>query len=257
MPNILVFTATYGDGPRPETVESVEAQRTKRLAWVHEVSWHNPSDDPMTNVLAQYTRARALVLEGDYDALLTVEHDMRLVERGTLQRLWDTDAGVVYAPYLLRHGLPSLNTWQHRHFKNLGHSLSLYPEELARYRAAKTGPVCGVGFGCTLIRRAVLERIAFRGHESQACDIPFAQDCMRKQIAALGRFDTPCDHWDGTKWLVPYQEGSELTRVRMLRQVGVYKPGRYYTRQRKDALALVENGDAVISGLETILVSPA
>ncbi len=256
MPNVLIFTATYGAGPLPETIETVEAQRAKRVRWAHEISWHNPHDDPMSNVLAQYERARRMVLDGDYDALLAVEHDMRLTERWTLQRMWGTDAGVVYAPYLLRHGLPSLNTWQHRNFRNLGHSLSLYPEELARYREAGYGPVSGVGLGCTLIRRAVLERISFRGAAGVACDIPFAQDCIKKRIVALGRFDCPCDHYNGDKWLIPYEEGSELTRVRMLRQVGLYKPGRYYTRKRSDALALVEQGAAVLSGMEQILVSP-
>lgn len=256
MPNILIYTATYGDGPNAETVETVEAQ-TWRGGVAFEISYHNPYEDGMANVLAQYQRARDMTLSGDYDALLTVEHDMRLPDKKTLTRLWQTDAGVVYAPYLLRHGLPSLNTWQHRHFKNLGHSLSLYPEELARYREAKTGQVSGVGFGCTLIRRAVLERIPFRGAVGAACDIPFAVDCMHKRIVALGRFDVPCDHWNGERWLVPYQDNDELVRVRMLRQDGLLKPGRYYTKRRAEARRLVESGAAVISGLEQILVSPA
>ncbi len=254
---VLIYTPTYGDGPMTDTLESVQAQRGERVRWTYEISWHNPHDEPMANVLAQYQRARQMALDEGYDALLTVEHDIRLSERWTVQRMADTDAGVVYAPYLLRHGLPSLSAWQFRHFKNLGHSLSLYPEELARYRKAKTGPVSGVGFGCTLIRREVLERISFRGAPGVACDIPFAQDCMKKGIAALGRFDCPCDHYDGDKWLVPYEEESELTRVRMLRQVGLYKPGRYYTVTRRDALQMVAAGDAVLSGMEQILVSPA
>jgi len=75
---ILIFTPTYGDLLRPETVASVVAQRTHHwITW--EVGRCNPyAEGDIRNVLAQYSYARELCLSGPYDALLTVEHDMVL-----------------------------------------------------------------------------------------------------------------------------------------------------------------------------------
>src|SRR4030095_15258576 len=156
---VLVFTPTIGDQMRAETRASIAAQKTE-IPFVWEVSAHNPLwGKKVANVGAQYQRARSLCLAGNYDALLTVEDDM-VIPPDALEKLWHTDAPVVYGVYLLRHGTPALNTWQYLDNKNLGMTLSLYPNELRKYWRQGWGQVSGVGWGCTLIRRQVLERIA-------------------------------------------------------------------------------------------------
>ncbi len=237
MPGLLVFTPTYGDALRPETVASVNAQQFDG-SLTHEISYHNPYPiGDMRNVTAQYQRARDLLLAGDYDALLTVEHDM-VLPPDAAQRLWDTDAPVVYGVYMLRHGSNVLNLWRYTGGRNLGMSLSLYPDELRRARRAKTWRVSGVGFGCTLIRREVLERIPFRQDPSgNAPDIPFALDCLQRGVVAVGRFDVACGHIEGGKVLKPYVNGGIVARAYALQDVTVNVEGesrrlvkdRYYT----------------------------
>jgi len=203
---VLAFTATYGSGPRPETLESVAA-----LAWEgrfdHEVSWHNPypAGDPR-NVTAQMERGRQMALEGGYDALLSVEHDMR-VPPNALQRLWNLQAPVAYGVYLFRHGTPVLNVYERYPAPsvNVGESLSLHPAALARALRRGVAEVSGVGFGCTLIRRPVLEAIAFRNRdgESNGADMTFAMDCLRAGFRQMADFGVACGHWDGGRWLEP------------------------------------------------------
>ena len=153
MTHLLIFTPTYADKLHPLTIRSVVNQQFDgRLTW--EIGRYNPHPEPgNANVLAQYQRAREIFLAGDYDALLTVEHDM-VIPPLAAQRLWDTAAMVVYAPYMLRHGSHVLSTWQYKGDRNMGRSLSLFPMELAVLRWGGVGRGSGVGFGCTLLRRA-------------------------------------------------------------------------------------------------------
>src|SRR4030095_12526491 len=193
--HLLIFTPTYEDGLRPETVASIVAQQTHHwLTW--EIGRCNPYPGrDMRNVLAQYSYARDLCLKEPYDALLTVEHDMVLPSHA-VQALCDTPAPVVYGTYLLRHGQPVLNAWQYIGQNGLGMSLDRYPAELNKYQQMGVGRVSGVGFGCTLIRRQVLEQVPFRadGSSGHAPDLPFALDCVRLGITQLARFDVKCGH---------------------------------------------------------------
>lgn len=213
---LLVYTPTYTlpDGTEAMSPESVESVRVQQIQGdlLHEIGRHNPFPGAdHRNVAAQYQQAQAVFLAGDYDALLTVEHDNVLPDSGAIQRLLDTPGDVVYAPYILRHGVAVLSTWQYCGDKNLGESLTLHPEELAQARAANIWRICGVGHGCTLFRRHVLERIQFRsGPGNQyAPDIPFAQDALHAGFVSNGRFDVPVLHRQNADWLHPYDSVSK------------------------------------------------
>lgn len=207
---VLAFTPTYGDGPRPETIASVQAQQFAG-EMTYEVSWHNPHPGAdVRNVMAQFYRAHDMTLKGKYDALWIVEHDM-LVPPDALQKLWDTEALVAYGPYILRHGMRILSTWSIRTSgRSLGFSLSTVPDKLEQALDLGIVPVGGVGFGCLLIRLIVFGHVRFRpgGNDGTAPpDIPFAQDCIRSHIGQVAHFGVPCGHWDGAKWLMPPTRG--------------------------------------------------
>ena len=203
---LLIFTPTFGDGPMPKMMGSVSQQTF--TDYVHEVSYHNPyPGQKMRNVLAQYQRGQQLCLAGEYDAMLTVEHDM-VLPPDAIEKLLDTDADVVYGTYMLRHGTPCLNAWQYVNDRNLGMSLSLYPNELRKLQAAGQGRVSGVGWGCTLIRRNVLERMAIRGAgDSDAGDMGFATDCLHAGIEMIARFDVQCGHYHANGELLEIGSG--------------------------------------------------
>ena len=193
--HLLIFTPTYENGLRHETVASLVGQQTNHwIVW--EVGRCNPYPGrDMRNVLAQYSYAREMCLRGPYDALLTVEHDMTIPPHA-VRVLCDTPAPVVYGTYLLRQD-SVLNAWQYIGTAGLGMSLGRpqYAAELQRYQRDGIGRVSGCGFGCTLIRRSVLETIPFRQDSADhAPDMPFALDCVRKEIVQLARFDVRCGH---------------------------------------------------------------
>jgi hypothetical protein len=118
---LLIFTPTYNNGLRHETVASLVGQQTShRIVW--EIGRYNPySGRDMRNVLAQYSTAREMCLRGPYDALLTVEHDM-VIPPHAVAALCDTPAPVVYGTYPLRpEGV--LNAWRYEGTAGLGMSL--------------------------------------------------------------------------------------------------------------------------------------
>ena len=235
---------------RPETRASVEAQQTT-IPFDWEIGYHNPfPGEKNRNVVAQYQRAWDICLAGDYDALLTVEHDM-VLPPDAVQKLYYTDAPVVYGVYMLRHGTKTLNVWQYVNNRNLGMSLSLYPAELRQLRKQGWGEVSGTGWGCTLIRREVLQRLTVHSNGDDAGDLTFSVDCLRAGFKQIARFDVPCGHIDddGTV-LDPYRMGGIVSRVYALQDVTVgddgrsvaMKKGRYYSITPNTANELVRAG---------------
>lgn len=234
---VLIYTPTYGDGPRLEMMESVSLQTF--TDYDHEVSWNNPLPErDNANVVAEYQRAREMCLAGGYDALLTIEHDM-IIPPNTIEKLYNTDAPVVYGVYMLRHGTPTLNAWQYVNNRNLGMSLSLYPNEVKKAHSQGWIEVCGTGWGCTLIRREVLERLTIHSAGGKdAGDLTFSTECLRNGFRQIARFDVPCGHIlpDG-KVLEVGETGGIVNRVYALIDVTVnvdgqslaMKKGRYYT----------------------------
>ncbi len=206
---LLIFTPTWQtpDGTlamRPECARSIGLQRIDGT-FEHRLGLVNPFEiGDHRNVLAQYQAIQAEFLAGNWDALLTVEHDHMLPDSDAVQRLLETNADLVYAPYVLRTSR-TLSLWQWRSH-GLGASLSGHPHELAAARQERVWRVAGVGFGCTLIRRAVLEMIPL--HESgprDACpDLALAKDSQHLGFVSLGRLDVPVLHWDGAQWLSPF-----------------------------------------------------
>lgn len=244
---VLVFTATHGMGPLPETLESIRAQRFRGGMRAH-VSWQNPfGSGDMRNVLAQMAHGREMALMGDYDAMLTVEHDMRIPE-AALQRLWNTGSPVAYGAYLFRHGAPVLNVLEAYigGSRNIGESLQCNRRRLARARRQGVVECTGLGFGCTLIRREVLEAIRFRDLEKPGCvDMAFATDCLRAGIRQVADLRVMCAHWDGQEWLMPFA-GERKAQVRALKNVrarsGRLTAGESYELPEGEALELARAG---------------
>lgn len=230
MTKLLVFTPTYGDGPLPATLASVAAQVFDGEL-MHEVSWHNPiPTKDMRNVVAQYQRGRQMVLDGSYDALLCVEHDM-VIPPNAAQVLWDDGAPVVYAVYRLRHETHVLNAWT-VNGRRLGKPMSFYPAIVAEALKAGRIECAGLGFGCTLIRREVLQKINMRNEDGNAPDTPFAKDCLRKGIKQIARFDVPCQHIENGIVLEAFTDGGVAVRAYALRDATLEHDDKPYILER-------------------------
>ena len=97
--------------------------------------------------------------------------------------------------------------------------------KLGRALSQKVAPVDGVGSGCTLIMRDVLERIPFRAgvEDRDAPDLPFAKDCVKAGIKQMAHFGVLCGHWDGQRWLMPLGSADmgDTVQVRAIRNMVV------------------------------------
>lgn len=152
-----------------------------------------PAGSKYQDIAAKHNEARRMVLDGGYDALLLVENDM-ILPPDTLRKLNAVDADVVYGLYVNRHGW---RKWLAYTYLDAGGGVSL-SEDKPRARAAwgSIMPTVGVGMGCTLIRRHVLERLKFwvPDGEQVADDWQFSLDCQRYGFRQMHDLSVHCGH---------------------------------------------------------------
>lgn len=207
--DVLIFTPVYR--LEPETVEAIFA-----LEWDGPISYlfqrdnpHQGDDERVTGVrnhLHQYQRGREMFLQGRYDAMLVVESDV-IPPPFALQRLAALDADVAYGVYMFRvhdynsNAKPVVNlkhVYQQpagQRARNTGESLSvkrLWPPK------RDVMDVSGAGFGCTLIKRHVLEELEFRTLQTLPprvhCDEYFTTDAWRAGYSMKADTRVICGH---------------------------------------------------------------
>lgn len=154
-----------------------------KLRWADEIDYHMPAggdrydnkEDHYENVTRKYNSARATFLAGDWSHFFAVEHDM-IVPPDALEKLMRLDVDIAYGLYALRHGDHDWNAYTLLE-KYRGISLS---RDKFRARQAWGGAVeiNGVGLGCTLIKRHVLEALPFRHFKGVHCDWALANDAQ-------------------------------------------------------------------------------
>jgi hypothetical protein len=201
--NILIGVATYPTDPAlyPETEAALEALQGQTS--VHNITLRlygndDPALDPKDNIVAKHNRMRADVLEGAFDALLTVEADM-IVPPDAVEKLTKVEADVAYALYISRHhtmplAFPKIDGFKGR---SIAADPDLWRDKLA---AGDVIPTEGAGFGCTLIHRRVLEQVSFRrvtGTRRSALfadDWTFALDVKEAGFKSAHHLGVQCGH---------------------------------------------------------------
>ena len=147
------------------------------------------------NVIRKYNQAREVVLKCGYDALFTVECDL-ILPRDALKRLAMVDADVAYGLYVWRRGYPWWNAYSYVG----GRTARSFSRDFALAKASwgKVVEVKGLGNGCTLIHRHVLERFPFRKMPVQqhSCDWAMAVDCQEAGFIQKNDLSVICGHID-------------------------------------------------------------
>lgn len=143
-------------------------------------------------VTAKYNHGRELALARGYDAMFCTEDDM-IVPSDALQKLWQTGADIAYGLYCWRNS--SFHKWNAyiELDEDSGKSLSDEPE-LARKLWGQVIEVKGIGNGCTLIRRHVLEALPFRKHGVACCDWALALDAQAAGFRQVCDLSVVCGH---------------------------------------------------------------
>ena len=224
--NILLYCPTM---PCPPFVHPATMAAIWALEWDDPIDvmfgWQVDGDSahPYDDINDKYNRARDTVLAGDYDALLTVEADM-LIPPDTLQRLAAVDADVAYGLYCSRHnrrGRPDGHKWLAFQYASAAASISwsAHPASAIRRKVwGKVKETHGLGFGCTLIHRRVLERVAFRTHPTHAVsnDWMFSLDCQAHGFRQAHDFGLLCGHIlsDGNQAIWPDIDAQNLYLIR-------------------------------------------
>lgn len=155
-------------------------------------------DDPETpvdNITAKYNFARDVVLANGYDALLTLESDI-IPPPDALMKLAAIEADVAYGLYCWRASWPYWNAYtmlQERTARSLSKDL-----EQAKEAWGNVIEVAGVGNGCTLIHRNVLEALPFRKavYMNYCCDWTLALDCQEHGFVQKNDLSVICGHME-------------------------------------------------------------
>lgn len=220
-PRVLLYCPVM-DKPRPETAKAI-----KRLMFDGTITIEYGRENPYgvgdyRNVLAQYQRAWVLALEGGYDALFTIEHDI-IPPSDALDKLWKAGAPVAYGLYRFRT-TNVVNFYRYTRGRAPDQSYSTYPADWERVKDEEVIPVSGVGFGCTLIRSSVLRDVTPRAIDESglSVDIAFATDCMAKRIKQVGVPGVVCGHVHDGVTLWPFDGLSAIVKVRALQNVNVF-----------------------------------
>jgi hypothetical protein len=212
------------------------------MKWEGELAYHFERDDNpairerFSHITYRYNIARDLVLNGGYDALLTVESDMVIPELALL-RLARVKADVVYSLAVTRRSKRLVV------FTEIGERWCRWLQaDEAKLRQAWGNVIetQGAGFGCTLIHRHVLEEIEFRRPKGgSANDWYFALDCVEKGFKQMTDMGVICGHittkpepmimWpdiDANDWysVEPIKDVDDLLPVRMEEADGLPNP---------------------------------
>jgi hypothetical protein len=146
------------------------------------------------NITAKINHARDVFLAGDYDALVSLEDDI-IVPPDALVRLLACEADIAYGLICWRHGTPPWSARIPDDEQPLGRVLSERPS-LARDLWGKVIDVVGVGMACTMIKRPVMERLAFRLNPAapMCCDWFLAVDARALGYTQRADLGLVCGH---------------------------------------------------------------
>lgn len=198
---VLLFCPTYR--LEAETVDSIMRLDPAGHQLHVMFTRHNPCGVPTYNILYNYRRGRDVVLNGDYDAMLTVESDM-IVPPDTLTRLAAIDADVAIGLYVHRHAWANLPLMWNVTVKETttpapGTWLNWQPDTAAKAWGNQFD-ASGGGLGCTLIHRRVLEAVQFRLVKAGRsmfiadCDMWFHHDALLKGFSIVADLGLHCGH---------------------------------------------------------------
>lgn len=185
-----VLCVTPHNRLEPDTLQAIFTQ-TYAGSIDHHLTRHNPELVPGMNIVAAYQRLRALFLAGPYTDLWIVENDI-IPPPDALEKLLAVEADMVYGVYCFRRGTPVVNVMRHDTTDPLTNEAGYWR---AAFEAGRVVECAGLGFGCTLIRRPVLERFEMRTRIGGGdTDTELARDVKAAGLVQRAHLGVVCGH---------------------------------------------------------------
>jgi hypothetical protein len=185
-----VLCATPHNRLEPGTIQAIFTQ-TYAGSLDHHFTRHNPEVVPGMNILGAYQRLRAFFLAGAYTHLWIVENDV-LPPPHALEQLLAVGADITYGVYCFRRGTPVVNVMRHDTTDPLTNDAQAWARIFA---AGAVVPCAGLGFGCTLIQRHVLERLEMRTRIGGGdTDTELARDAKAAGLTQMAHTGVVCGH---------------------------------------------------------------
>jgi hypothetical protein len=190
----------------------------KPVEW-HQVQHDQPEGHGMANVLHNYDVLRNRFLASDCTHFLALEDDMVPPPDG-VDRLLACDAPVAYGLYCWRRRAFHWNAYKTLLAESGCSIMDDNPfDAVERARRQEVIDVRGLGLGFTLIRREVLERIAWRweGPTGGANDWYFALDCAARGVRQVAHLGVLCGHITQEPsyriiWPDPHADGQRVAK---------------------------------------------
>lgn len=186
---VLVVTPTL-------RLEPATLQRIFALEWAGPIDYFFTKDNPYSgelqykNIELNMNKARDVLLNGGYDAMLIVESDMLPPSDG-LKKLALADADVAGGLYLMRNRpmvtnviIHRPNDWHDRSYMQLT-EVGIHPELI------RTN---GVSCGFALVKAHVLKNISFRHVLPHSPDWEFMADCNKQGFYTACDRSVKCGH---------------------------------------------------------------
>jgi hypothetical protein len=192
----------------PKAMESIYRQQWRGGTVTH----YSPSggDDVDEPVAAKYEDARRVFLAGKWDYFMCAESDM-ILPPNAAQTLADLGTDVAYGLYCWRHRPSDWSAYTTLTY-NFGESITRKPD-VARECWGKVIEVAGVGQGCTVIGRHVVEHLPFHSRKGLYPDYCFAVDAQYNGYKQLADLSVICGHIERDTVLYPDITQPELYRV--------------------------------------------
>lgn len=157
----------------------------------HHFTRHNPDPVPGLNIVAAYKRLRAVFLAGAYTHLWIVENDI-LPPPDALDKLLAVGADMAFGTYCFRRGSPVVNVMHLDTTNTMTDDAARWKREFTRGAVVAC---TGLGFGCTLIARHVLERFEMRTQGGGGdADTWLARDAVAAGLDLRAHLGVVCGH---------------------------------------------------------------
>ena len=213
---ILIYCPVYR--LEPETVHAIltldRGEHAIQVLFDHE---NPPGGDERLTILYKYSRMRGLLLARDietgFDAVLIIESDI-IPPKDALLKLVDCNSDLATGLYMFRRSEPYVcNAARYIPGKDWAdQSYSLFPDDLLKIWGKKIR-VSGLGIGCILIQRHVMEGVPFVDCSQVHCDWGFSRDVLRRGYKTICDMSIICGHKRPDGMIIwPTQDGHILTK---------------------------------------------